>query len=115
MRTNIHTKRRDLAEPANQPEDYENLTREEKLILNYWIQDCLEPYQRKTFNPYGPSSYGLKHRFQYSSQGFYLTNGQFKGAMLAAGFEPHDKTKLNWTYRLGKKAGVKRELTLPIA
>jgi hypothetical protein len=34
------------------------------------------------------SSYALKHYFEVADDGFYITNGQFKGAMLEAGFEP---------------------------
>ncbi len=28
-----------------------------------------------------------------------MTNGEFKGAMLAAGYEPVDRTELNWKFR----------------
>ena len=46
------------------------------------------------------SSYGLKHVFEESTGGFYVTNGQFKGAMQRAGFEPTDPKRQNWLFRL---------------
>ena len=52
------------------------------------------------------TSYGLKHHCSgYLRRTFgnnydhYLSNGQFKGAMLAAGFYPRDPNELNWEYK----------------
>jgi uncharacterized protein YozE (UPF0346 family) len=42
----------------------------------------------------------IKHWFEASSGGFYVTNGHFKGAMLAAGFEPADPTAKDWLFRI---------------
>ena len=44
------------------------------------------------------TSYGIKHDFE--REGFYLTNGQFKGAMLAAGYDPEKANELNWTFKI---------------
>ncbi|WP_203332629.1 hypothetical protein [Planococcus beigongshangi] len=85
----------------NQPVDYEDMLLFEKLILNAWIVNHIEPYKIKSFN--GPTSYRLKHQFEYSKDGFYITNGQMKGALLAAGFRPKDENDLNWTFALSKK------------
>lgn len=45
------------------------------------------------------TSYGIKHDLQRDT-GVYLTNNQFKDAMLTAGFPPVDPNELNWHYRI---------------
>nr|WP_202596019.1 hypothetical protein [Staphylococcus epidermidis] len=58
------------------------------------------------------SSYGLKHVFETeyrkkledTFEGSYITNGQFKGAMLKAGFDVKDKTQLNWHFNLSERS-----------
>lgn len=50
------------------------------------------------------TSYGLKHGFEGSQGGFYITNGQFKGAMLIAGFTPSNTSKLNWHFNISKRS-----------
>ena len=93
---------------GNHPDEYNDLTSKEKEVLNEWIREVLEPCRIKSFSRSIPTSYGLKHRFQYSDVGFYVTNGQFKGAMLVAGFEPAYHDDLNWRFRLSKNAGDKK-------
>ena len=44
------------------------------------------------------TSYRLKYEFE--AEGFYVTNGQFKGAMLTIGFVPKDEYTLNWQFRI---------------
>jgi hypothetical protein len=57
------------------------------------------------------SSYGMKHRFEGSAGNshahLYMTNGEFKGAMLAAGYEPVDREALNWMFRLKPRSPLK--------
>ncbi len=85
---------RDL--PLNRPEDHDALTHKEQAALGVWIAANMRP--SRTPDPYR-TSYGIKHRFEESEGGFYLSNGQFKGAMLVAGYEPVDATELNWRFR----------------
>lgn len=47
----------------------------------------------------GRTSYGLKHLLE-SDVGIYLTNNEFKDAMLLAGFKPVNPNELNWRYRI---------------
>ncbi|MBQ9347511.1 MAG: hypothetical protein IJT94_09270 [Oscillibacter sp.] len=47
----------------------------------------------------GRTSYGLKHLLQHDT-GLYLTNNEFKDAMLLSGFEPVNPKELNWRYRI---------------
>ena len=45
-------------------------------------------------------SYCMKHDFEHEPYGFYIRNGAFQGAMLAAGFCPVDERELNWRFRV---------------
>ena len=68
-------------------------------IMN-WISNSIAP--RKT--PLGGhTSYGIKHLLERDT-GIYLTNNEFKDAMLQAGYEPVDPNELNWHYRISKKS-----------
>lgn len=80
------------SDPSNSPDHFDSLTDEQKAQLRKWIID------KMTLRIKDRTSYGLKHLFEASAGGFYVTNGQFKGAMLAAGYEPIDATELNWRF-----------------
>lgn len=81
--------------PVEQPETYEVLSQETKDLLQAWISWAF--WHSKTIWQ-DRTSYGLKHDLEFCT-GVYVTNGQFKGAMLAAGYEPVDRETLNWKYR----------------
>lgn len=81
------------------PDEYRNLSRHERRLLRAWISGYISP--RKT--PNARTSYGIKHAFEQSEHGFYLSNGQFKGAMLAAGYPPVDEQDLNWRFRISTR------------
>ena len=49
------------------------------------------------------AQYGLKHNLQRDT-GLYLTNNEFKDAMLMCGYPPVDANKLNWYYCISKKS-----------
>jgi hypothetical protein len=76
----------------NHPESYEDLTPSQKAILRRWIEAGL---------PADAGSYFLKHEFEESEEGFYISNGHLKGAMLAAGHVPVDDTAFSWVFRAG--------------
>ena len=76
------------------------LSKEEKQKVLNWIEENVSP--RKTVYE-GSSSYGLKH-IQEHDTGIYLTNNQFKHAMLLAGFTPDKNYMLNWHYCISKKS-----------
>ncbi len=71
------------------PEAYDDLTALEKDALAYWIDHAMCKAARYS----KCSSYETKHDFE--AEGFYVTNGQFKGAMLAADYQPKDARELN--------------------
>src|SRR5829696_5474805 len=90
--------------PEDRPEAYERLAPVEQAALIEWITLAIKP--AKTIAP--NTSYGIKHDFE--SVGFYITNGQFKGAMLTAGYVPVDPDELNWEFKICP-TGKRREST----
>lgn len=90
----------------NQPEDFNNLSGEQKDQLLEWIKSNLQKI--KTINK-NHTSYGLKHYFEYDKKngGFYVTNGQFKGAMLECGFIKYEIPEIfgiNWEFNVSEKS-----------
>lgn len=47
----------------------------------------------------GRTSYGMKHLLEHDT-GIYLTNNEFKDAMMLAGYSPVNPRELNWRYRI---------------
>lgn len=90
--------RRDTASLSiNQPERYAELLEPEKAALLEWIRLAVRPASRFRTTV---TSYGLKHCFE--EVGFYVTNGEFKGAMEASGYEgrPREPHYPNDVYRI---------------
>lgn len=48
---------------------------------------------------HGHTSYGIKHMLEHDTH-IYLTNNEFKDAMLLAGYQPVNPKDLNWRYRI---------------
>jgi len=74
--------------------------KEEIEMVCEWIKSKL--IRIKTPN-YDKSSYSLKHIFEKDT-GLYLTNNEFKDAMLMCGYEPVNPNDLNWNYCISKKS-----------
>lgn len=89
---------------GDHPSDFDSLTKEEQYALLYWIKNSLV-----RSNKYADrSSYGVKHDFE--AEAFYISNGQFKGAMLLLGYQPRHIDDLNWIFRMMPR--VKRKKTV---
>jgi hypothetical protein len=89
----VKSKRKEF-HPLDLPAAYDELNQAEKDALVYWIEHAICSATRYS----NRTSYGIKHDFE--REAFYLTNGQFKGAMLAAGYQPEDAQELNWTFKI---------------
>jgi len=50
------------------------------------------------------ASYALKLLFEQTPDGFFITNKQFKEAMVRCDFSPVNKNKLNWDFRVSLKS-----------
>lgn len=84
-------------EDTDSPNAYNLLSKEKQKRLQCWISTNLKPYELKTYNEYH-SSCQIRNALP-----FYVTNGEFKGAMLAAGFTPKDSSKKNWVFKISKR------------
>lgn len=84
------------------PSEFDELTDSQKQILLDW---CSRINKIKSINC-KHSSYGLKHIFERSKTGFYITNGMFKGEMLKCGFnhKPLDSASRNWLFNVSEKS-----------
>lgn len=84
----------------NHPDEFLKLERWQKLIVTTWIKENF--VSRVTINKYH-TSYEMKHIFERSPDGFYLTNGAFKGAMLKCGFDKHSGG-INWCFQVTERS-----------
>lgn len=64
--------------------------------ISNWIYNEVMP--ARSIHP--SSSYTLKHMLASDTGGIYLTNNQFKDAMMLAGYMPVDPNEVNWRYRI---------------
>ena len=74
---------------------------EQKKVLQ-WIKENI--YPRKTPHLLH-TSYSLKHLLERDT-GIYLTNNEFKDAMMICGFEPANPDKLNWMFGISHKSPI---------
>ena len=75
---------------------------EEREIVAEWIAAMIRPAKSRNRHR---TSYGIKHILQ-GDTGIYLTNNEFKDAMLQAGYEPCDQNELNWTYKISNTSNA---------
>lgn len=73
---------------------------ERETVLN-WLYWNLIPSEKTTIG----NSYGMKHVLQDRTR-IYMTNNQFKEAMLQAGYYPKNPTALNWTFHLKRESPI---------
>lgn len=82
---------------TDDPATYNLLSKAEQNRLQEWIDKNLKPYEIKTYNKHHTSTQ-IKHAIP-----FYVTNGEFKGATVAAGFTQKEISKKNWIFKVSKK------------
>jgi len=85
----------------NLPEYFEPLTEKQQEILLDWCS-MINPTVNMN---YKHTSYGMKTIFEKSPDGFYVYNGQMKGAMLKCGFkyEPLNDG-IQWFFNVSEKS-----------
>lgn len=92
----------DDANCANRPIAFLDLAVDEQRRL---VEYCTQSFIHRVSPNHNWSSYGLKHLFEDEEPGgFYVYNGQFKGAMLIAGFIPEAADELNWIYCISQRS-----------
>lgn len=72
-------------------------------ILRNWFEVSTKTSLRHT-------SYGMKHWLE-DAVGCYISNNQFKDAMLSLGFEPSDYSELNWCFKVKPTPELRRFLS----
>lgn len=72
---------------------------EMKLVLN-WIEENIHPRKTPLLDH---TSYGIKHILEHDTK-IYLTNNEFKDAMLMCDYKPVDPDELNWCYCISKRS-----------
>ena len=77
---------------------YDELPEEATDALNWWIDTYISP--AKTCTDW-LNSYALKQVFEWTVNG-YVSNDQFKAAMLEKGYTPIDLFELNWHFKIGR-------------
>ena len=77
-----------------------DLPEEQQKIVLDWIKNNI--LLRKTPN-YRYSSYGIKHLLQ-ADKNIYLTNNQFKDAMLMCAFYPANQKAVYWNFYISNKS-----------
>lgn len=77
-----------------------DMTMEEQEKVMSWIHENILPRKTPLLTK---SSYGIKHLLERDTK-IYMTNNQFKDAMLLCGFYPVDERLLNWNYCISKKS-----------
>lgn len=77
------------------PEEFDKLSDDRKNEIIAYLKTRFEPSD--SYNP--TTSYALKH-FRTEKAIGYLTNGEFKGAMLAAGFIPQYQKEEYWRFKV---------------
>ena len=85
---------------GDDPRDFDNLSEDEQKALLSWIAESFI-YIHTTNTRH--TSYGLKHIYERQT-GNYVTNGQFKGAMLKAGFIPQSERAQNWCFNISQRS-----------
>ena len=83
------------------PEQYDLLEPEKQSVLCEWIEENFFPIKSFTDSF---TSYGLKHIFERSPNGFYITNGMFKQAMKLCGFKVKNESDTNWVFNISRKS-----------
>lgn len=87
---------------ANRPIAFLDLAASEQHRL---VDYCTQSFIQRASPNHNWTSYGLKHLFENeATSSFYVSNGQFKGAMLIAGFFPVAAETVNWVYRISQKS-----------
>lgn len=88
----------------NDTEHFRDLSEEEQRIALRWLRYNIFPSPTDTpFEDW--SSYGMKHVLEGRTN-IYMTNNQFKEAMLLCGFFPADTDELNWHFCIKERSPI---------
>lgn len=89
-------------ETGEDKEHFCELTAEERDKVLTWLYYNVLPAKTPL---YGYTSYGMKHLLEDRTR-IYMTNNQFKEAMLYSGFLPANPDVLNWNFYIRKSSPI---------
>ena len=92
----------EIVNDIDRPSQFLNLDSDVQSLVLKWCKEHFIP--TKSFND-KHTSYGLKHILQHQN-GTYLTNGQFKGAMILSGFRVKSVEDLNWVFNISEQSAA---------
>ena len=91
-----------MAATQNDTRHFCDLTQAEQEMALRWLRYNIIPTSTPLENR---TSYGMKHVLQ-SRTNIYMTNNQFKEAMLRCGFFPVNTDELNWIFCISKASPI---------
>ena len=80
------------------PRQFDRCHPDDQDALLTWVRDHVTPSSRG-YRSFQGTSYGLKHLAE-EHLGHSVSNGDMKGAMLAAGYDPVNPRERNWRWRI---------------
>lgn len=85
------------------PNEYEKLSFQQTKTVLSWISRNIKPHKVRNNRHY---SKGIKRYFErdYEAGGFPISNGAFKGAMKASGYNPVDESCTNWEFYISNRS-----------
>lgn len=92
----------EIVNEVDRPSQFLNLGSDVQATVLKWCKEYF--IKTKSFNE-KYTSYGLKHILQHQN-GTYLTNGQFKGAMILSGFDTKNINDLNWVFNISEQSAA---------
>ncbi len=92
----------EIVNEVDRPSQFLNLGSDVQATVLKWCKEYF--IKTKSFNE-KHTSYGLKHILQHQN-GTYLTNGQFKGAMILSGFDTKNINDLNWVFNISEQSAA---------
>jgi hypothetical protein len=79
---------------------FAEIPKDKQAIVSDWIAAYILPRKTPLLHR---SSYGIKHILQ-GDTGIYLTNNQFKQAMLLCGYSPVNEHEAYWHFRISERS-----------
>lgn len=91
-----------LGPDPNSLASWHDLGKDEKQALIEYVWYGFKPTKNTAYNrgPYNQEHTSRSLKRRYEALQSYVTNGQFKAAMLLCGYAPEDPSALNWRFRI---------------
>jgi hypothetical protein len=101
----------------NSPEAFDRMPEREQRALRLWVRLALAPAPNFAAEQGRWHSYNLKHHAE-AALGWYVGNGEMKGAMLAEGYTEYrawgsrEHPDINWTFKVRRRCPHRMGMTV---